>query len=111
MKKNPPKFELRADMLVSICAVLAAVVWMILIFAVGMTLPAYIAAAVFVICAGTSSLLRYRDTKDLPAEEKTPAPPLPFLRGVDAVESYCINCGAPLRKNDKFCAKCGAKVI
>ena len=109
MTNKPPKFELRADMLLSVCAGLAAVVWMILIFAVGMTLPAYIAAAVFVVCAAASSLLRFRDTKDLPAEEKIPAPPLAFLRGTEAVERYCTGCGAPLRKSDKFCAKCGRK--
>ena len=38
MKTNPRTFELRADTLLSVCAALAAVVWMILIFAVGMTL-------------------------------------------------------------------------
>lgn len=111
MKTNPRTFELRADTLLSVCAALAAVVWMILIFAVGMTLPAYVAAAVFIISAAMSSLLRYRDTRDLPPEEKTPAPPLSFLCGAGAVADYCANCGAPLRKNDKFCAKCGEKVI
>ena len=110
MKTTPPKSPLREDMIFSIFAVLAAVVWMILIFAVGMTLPAYIAAAAFVICAAASSLFYFRDTQDLAPEEKTPAPPLPFLHGLHALEGHCTNCGSPFRKNDKFCAKCGIKL-
>ncbi|MBR3866748.1 MAG: zinc ribbon domain-containing protein [Butyricicoccus sp.] len=111
MKTTPRKFDLHADTLLSICAGLAAVLWMVLIFAVGMTLPAYLAAAAFVICAGISSLLRYRSVRDLPPEEKTPAPPLSFLRGRETAGSTCAACGAPLHKNDKFCAKCGKKVL
>ena len=111
MKHIPKKFKPRADIIFSILAALAAIVWMVLIFMVGMTLPAYIAAAVFIVCVSVSSLLYFRDTKDLPPEEKTAAPPLPFLRGLSAVEGECMNCGSPIRKNDKYCAKCGAKVI
>ena len=84
---------------------------MVLIFTVSMTLPAYIAAAVFIICAALSSLLHFRMTRDLPPAEKTTAPPLPLLKGVKALEGRCMNCDAPLRKGDKFCAECGAKAI
>lgn len=111
MMKPPTNFKLRPDVVLSIFAAIAAIVWMVLIFAVGMTLPAYIAAAIFAVCAAASSLIHFHDTKDLPAEPKTSAPPLPFLRGVHAVESRCMNCDGPIRKHDKFCANCGAKVI
>lgn len=111
MRTPPPRFQLRAELIFSGLAALAAIVWMVLIFTVGMTLPAYIAAALFVICASLSSLLFFRATRDLPPEEKTPAPPLSFLAGMKAVEGRCSNCDAPLRKGDKFCSECGAKVI
>lgn len=111
MKTTPPRSRLRAELIFSVFAALAAIVWMVLIFTAGMTPPAYIAAAVFVVCAAASSLLRFRETRDLPPEEKTAAPPPSLLRGGNAVVGHCANCGGPLRKNDKFCAKCGAKVI
>ena len=111
MKNIPSKIEFRADLILSVIAAIAAIVWMILIFAIGMSLPSYIVAAIFIVCAAGSALLRYHGTKDLPEEEKVPAPPLAFLRTMDAADRHCIGCGGPLRKNDKFCAKCGTKVI
>ena len=111
MRTTPPRFQLSAERIFSAFAALAALVWMVLIFTVGMTLPAYIAAAGFVICAAASSLLYFRGTKDLPPEEKTPAPPLSFLHRMNPTEIYCANCGEPLRKSDKFCPKCGTKVL